>query len=89
MVIIQVSCKEPELLQREKQALIEWVKSQDKVTSLYIQNNTAFSDAADAPYEHLHGAEFVHEQIAGLKFRVSPAAFFQGCCHHRGLHYLQ
>ena len=94
MVILQVNAKEyPDDFVTEKKNIVDLIsklagernqetpliKRSDKtVTSLFIQNNTGLFDFSESPYELLLGNPYVHENLLGLKFRISPAAFFQG-----------
>ncbi|KAF5290360.1 hypothetical protein FQA39_LY14743 [Lamprigera yunnana] len=49
-----------------------------KVTSLYYQKIIKKTSSNDKFFpEHLHGDTHIEESILGLKFRVSPEAFFQ------------
>ncbi|GLD99870.1 hypothetical protein PINS_up008598 [Pythium insidiosum] len=49
-----------------------------QVTSLYIQEYAGVSAASeDDPLVHLHGSKTIEEILLGLRFSVSPSAFFQ------------
>ncbi|KAJ0407676.1 hypothetical protein ATCC90586_001858 [Pythium insidiosum] len=49
-----------------------------QVTSLYIQEYAGVSAASeDDPLIHLHGSKTIEEILLGLRFSVSPSAFFQ------------
>lgn len=49
------------------------------ITSLYFvrmgQRKSAGTE--DLPCEHVTGTEWIHEELLGLKFRISPHSFFQ------------
>uniref|UniRef100_F1KXT9 tRNA (uracil(54)-C(5))-methyltransferase n=1 Tax=Ascaris suum TaxID=6253 RepID=F1KXT9_ASCSU len=46
-----------------------------RVTSIYWQK---LANASDPPiYEHIAGTPYIYETIVGVRFRVSPGAFFQ------------
>ncbi|XP_062997650.1 tRNA (uracil-5-)-methyltransferase homolog B isoform X2 [Elgaria multicarinata webbii] len=48
------------------------------LTSLYFQESTMTrSPHEQSPYQLLHGEPHIFEEIRGLKFRISPDAFFQ------------
>lgn len=50
-----------------------------RVVSLYVQHHSGVSNAAppDAPLHHLFGLLRLEETLLGLKFQLSPTAFFQ------------
>ncbi|VEN61220.1 unnamed protein product [Callosobruchus maculatus] len=49
-----------------------------KVTSLYYQKTVRKTRNDDfVPAEHLWGEKYIYETVLGLKFRISPEAFFQ------------
>eukprot|EP01116_Phalansterium_solitarium_P014297 TRINITY_DN31882_c0_g1_i1.p1 TRINITY_DN31882_c0_g1~~TRINITY_DN31882_c0_g1_i1.p1 ORF type:complete len:629 (-),score=95.71 TRINITY_DN31882_c0_g1_i1:168-2054(-) len=50
-----------------------------RIESLLLQEYSGISETAplDCPFRVLHGSEYVHEEMLGLRFRVSPSAFFQ------------
>lgn len=50
-----------------------------KLTSLFIQFHSGVSNAApaDAPLKLLWGSPYLEESMLGLKFQLSPLAFFQ------------
>ncbi|KAF5277149.1 hypothetical protein FQR65_LT03855 [Abscondita terminalis] len=73
---------ENERLDQLKKDLVDYFFESDgkeaNVTSLYYQKlikKTSNEDVSLA--EHLHGDTHIEENILGLKFRVSPEAFFQ------------
>uniref|UniRef100_A0A915B449 tRNA (uracil(54)-C(5))-methyltransferase n=2 Tax=Parascaris univalens TaxID=6257 RepID=A0A915B449_PARUN len=46
-----------------------------RVTSIYWQK---LANASDPPvYEHIAGTPYIYETIVGVRFRISPGAFFQ------------
>ncbi|NXX36190.1 TRM2 methyltransferase, partial [Nicator chloris] len=48
------------------------------LTSLYFQESTMTRCSHEqSPYQLLHGAPHIFEELLGLKFRISPDAFFQ------------
>ncbi|XP_072785380.1 tRNA (uracil-5-)-methyltransferase homolog B isoform X2 [Taeniopygia guttata] len=48
------------------------------LTSLYFQESTMTRCSHEqSPYQLLHGAPHIFEELHGLKFRISPDAFFQ------------
>ncbi|XP_062358865.1 tRNA (uracil-5-)-methyltransferase homolog B isoform X4 [Cinclus cinclus] len=48
------------------------------LTSLYFQESTMTRCShQQSPYQLLHGAPHIFEELLGLKFRISPDAFFQ------------
>ncbi|XP_049817346.1 tRNA (uracil-5-)-methyltransferase homolog A isoform X2 [Aethina tumida] len=69
-------------LEQFKKGLIEFFANGDgkvaKVTSLYYQAIVKKQQDKDyIPPEHLYGDTHIYETILGLKFRISPEAFFQ------------
>jgi len=84
MAILQVRPEEitKEQYEQEKNKLIAYTTEHSAtvpVTSLYIQEHDGVSNAAasDSPLIHLWGDTHIYEQLLGLKFRISPTAFFQ------------
>jgi tRNA (uracil-5-)-methyltransferase len=61
----------------EKENLNKLLKS--KVTTLLWQESDALFNGFDEkkPLETLSGSGFVHEELLGIRFRISPLAFFQ------------
>ncbi|XP_076126880.1 tRNA (uracil-5-)-methyltransferase homolog A [Alosa pseudoharengus] len=49
------------------------------VTSLYVvkHGQRTSPNTDDLPCEHVTGDEWIHEELLGLKFRISPHSFFQ------------
>ncbi|XP_027715171.1 tRNA (uracil-5-)-methyltransferase homolog A [Vombatus ursinus] len=49
------------------------------VTSLYFveEGQRKSPNREDLPLEHIAGEKYIHEELLGLKFRISPHAFFQ------------
>ncbi|XP_071116030.1 tRNA (uracil-5-)-methyltransferase homolog A-like [Haliotis cracherodii] len=48
------------------------------VTSMYFhQSRARASTDKEEPYELVYGATHIYEEVLGLKFRISPDAFFQ------------
>ncbi|XP_068956891.1 tRNA (uracil-5-)-methyltransferase homolog A [Petaurus breviceps papuanus] len=49
------------------------------VTSLYFveEGQRKSPNREDLPLEHIAGDKYIHEELLGLKFRISPHAFFQ------------
>ncbi|XP_017778980.1 PREDICTED: tRNA (uracil-5-)-methyltransferase homolog A [Nicrophorus vespilloides] len=85
MLVVGVSPKDVsvERVDQLKKDLIEFFTTGEgkeaKVTSLYYQpllKRTSNEDRSSKP-QHLHGDTHIHETLLGLKFRVSPEAFFQ------------
>ncbi|KAG1335832.1 hypothetical protein G6F62_006496 [Rhizopus arrhizus] len=83
MILVQLSSADlsPERLDQEKANLIEFweKKSPVSVTTLLLQvwngSSNGFTDKA--PVETLVGSGYVHEELLGLRFRLSASAFFQ------------
>ncbi|XP_064391764.1 tRNA (uracil-5-)-methyltransferase homolog A-like [Halichondria panicea] len=71
----------PEEMAAEKKKLIEYFSGSEgeKVTplSLYVQELGRREVNWKPTYEHLLGPKHVHEDLLGLRFRISPDAFFQ------------
>jgi len=87
MVIIQINAShinetnssEDDKMEELKKKLIEYFSSEErivKVTSLYLSWSTQKNNNIDT-FVHLHGEQHIHETLNGLKFRISPDAFFQ------------
>ena len=68
-----------EELNKQKEDLINYCKEQESTESLYWQEWSGVSNVADAntPIILLLGSEIIYENLLGLKFRISPNAFFQ------------
>uniref|UniRef100_A0A6P7GQ24 tRNA (uracil(54)-C(5))-methyltransferase n=1 Tax=Diabrotica virgifera virgifera TaxID=50390 RepID=A0A6P7GQ24_DIAVI len=71
-----------EKLNKFKQDLVEFFSKGDgkdaNVTSLYYQKIVKKNHNNDiTPSEHLWGETHIYETILGLKFKISPEAFFQ------------
>ena len=48
------------------------------VTSVFIQEYSGVSSPApDHPVQCIWGDEHIEEEVLGLRFRISPGAFFQ------------
>uniref|UniRef100_H3B9R3 tRNA (uracil(54)-C(5))-methyltransferase n=1 Tax=Latimeria chalumnae TaxID=7897 RepID=H3B9R3_LATCH len=48
------------------------------LNSLYFQESTMTCCTHEqSPYQLLHGEPYIYEEVLGLKFRISPDAFFQ------------
>uniref|UniRef100_A0A673J785 tRNA (uracil(54)-C(5))-methyltransferase n=1 Tax=Sinocyclocheilus rhinocerous TaxID=307959 RepID=A0A673J785_9TELE len=49
------------------------------ITSLYFvrMGQRTSAGTEDLPCEHVTGEEWIHEELLGLKFRISPHSFFQ------------
>lgn len=81
LVIVTVYQRETseETVNSMKKALVDLFSSTTndgfRVTSLYFSRLERSSDAV--VYEHLWGAPYVYENLLGLRFRISPGAFFQ------------
>ncbi|XP_066594850.1 tRNA (uracil-5-)-methyltransferase homolog A-like [Prorops nasuta] len=50
-----------------------------KVTSLYLHtlDKKSTNGSSESNIEHISGAKFIEEVLLGMKFRISPLAFFQ------------
>jgi len=82
MVILQVNPAglSKEELETEKQEFVKWYESmKPSIQSLMWQEHSGVSNAAphDCKCHLLAGSEYVHEVLMGIKFRISPNAFFQ------------
>ncbi|XP_026066690.1 tRNA (uracil-5-)-methyltransferase homolog A-like [Carassius auratus] len=68
-----------QLKQNLRQYFTEGEGKESAITSLYFvrmgQRTSAGTD--DLPCEHVTGEEWIHEELLGLKFRISPHSFFQ------------
>ncbi|XP_059406947.1 tRNA (uracil-5-)-methyltransferase homolog A-like [Carassius carassius] len=62
-----------------RQHFTEGEGKESAITSLYFvrmgQRTSAGTD--DLPCEHVTGEEWIHQELLGLKFRISPHSFFQ------------
>lgn len=77
----------PQKLQEEeieelKQNLRQYFTGEGKesaITSLYFvrMGQRTSAGTEDLPCEHVTGEEWIHEELLGLKFRISPHSFFQ------------
>lgn len=82
MAIIQINTSylSKEELENLKFDIENFYKSEDlktKVTSVYL-GLTAQSNSTNVnSYEHICFEKHIHEELLGLKFRISPDAFFQ------------
>jgi 23S rRNA (uracil1939-C5)-methyltransferase len=48
------------------------------LTSIYSCVNTKVNDfLGDLPMDHVHGSEWVEEQLGSVRFRIGPKSFFQ------------
>ncbi|XP_071946281.1 tRNA (uracil-5-)-methyltransferase homolog A-like [Antedon mediterranea] len=73
----QQKLSEEEISKQKKSLRDYFVEGEGKsclLTSLYIQLQ---KDRERQPLEHLWGEKCIHESMMGLKFRISPEAFFQ------------
>lgn len=86
MLILQITPNDvaPETVKLEKEKMRDYLVSKCteesiQLTSLFFQENTGvFTGITDKfPMEIFHGEGHVHENLLGLKFRISPTAFFQ------------
>lgn len=86
MALVQIHPQqlEKEVIAAEKEKLINYFKKEQeegncRVDTLLFQAydgmHTVFNEAT--PYEVLAGDGFIHEELFGLTFRISPTAFFQ------------
>uniref|UniRef100_A0A672QY67 tRNA (uracil(54)-C(5))-methyltransferase n=1 Tax=Sinocyclocheilus grahami TaxID=75366 RepID=A0A672QY67_SINGR len=76
----------PQKLQEEeieelKQSLHQYFTEgkESGITSLYFvrMGQRTSAGTEDLPCEHVTGEEWIHEELLGLKFRISPHSFFQ------------
>ncbi|ORE02819.1 S-adenosyl-L-methionine-dependent methyltransferase [Rhizopus microsporus var. microsporus] len=83
LILIQMCSTDvpPERVQQEKTALIEfWQEKSDiSVTTLLFQewNGSSNGITDKAPIEALTGTGYIHEELLGLRFRLSAHSFFQ------------
>lgn len=68
-----------ELKQNLGQYFTEGEGKECAVTSLYFvrMGQRTSAGTEDLPCEHVTGEEWIHEELLGLKFRISPHSFFQ------------
>ncbi|XP_052260263.1 tRNA (uracil-5-)-methyltransferase homolog A-like [Dreissena polymorpha] len=70
-----------ETLNKVKENLRQFLSESDgkdvTVTSCYFRAHTDKTTCSDAPFEHLFGDKSITESLLGLKFQISPSAFFQ------------
>ncbi|KAG9300704.1 hypothetical protein G9A89_023502 [Geosiphon pyriformis] len=73
-----------EEINREKHGIRTYFKNIEysaeiKVTSIYFYRSREISDSesVEGQLEHIMGDEYVHEELLGNRFRISPRAFFQ------------
>ncbi|XP_073696411.1 tRNA (uracil-5-)-methyltransferase homolog A [Garra rufa] len=68
-----------ELKQNLRQYFTEGEGKESGITSLYFvrMGQRTSSGTDDLPCEHVTGEEWIHEELLGLKFRISPHSFFQ------------
>jgi len=81
MVIVQMHRQSltEEQLKEVKSNLVAHFTSDErkaKVSSIYFSYSSANNNAIDV-YEHLAGLEYIHQDMVGLKFRISCDSFFQ------------
>lgn len=83
LILIQMCSTDvpPERVQQEKADLIEfWQEKSDiSVTTLLFQewNGSSNGITDKAPIEVLTGTGYIHEELLGLRFRLSAHSFFQ------------
>ncbi|XP_026194175.1 uncharacterized protein LOC34619095 [Cyclospora cayetanensis] len=55
-----------------------------KVTSIYLQENSALSDSVEGhPMEKIYGSDVLEQRLFDLHFRLGPSSFFQVGCGAR------
>ncbi|MBN3298897.1 TRM2A methyltransferase, partial [Amia calva] len=61
------------------QYFFEGAGKESKVTSLYFvrEGQRKSPNLEDLPSEHVAGEKWIHEEMLGLKFQISPHSFFQ------------
>ncbi|TMW55164.1 hypothetical protein Poli38472_013926 [Pythium oligandrum] len=83
MIMLQVNPKgmSPEEKERLNQLVLEKLTDSSldyQVTSLFLQEYEGVSAASENdPLVHLHGEKTIEEHLLGMRFSVSPNAFFQ------------
>ncbi|KAA0716949.1 tRNA (uracil-5-)-methyltransferase -like protein A [Triplophysa tibetana] len=62
-----------------RQYFTEGEGKESGITSLYFvrMGQRTSAGTEDLPCEHVAGTEWIHEELLGLKFRISPHSFFQ------------
>uniref|UniRef100_A0A8C9WJM1 tRNA (uracil(54)-C(5))-methyltransferase n=1 Tax=Scleropages formosus TaxID=113540 RepID=A0A8C9WJM1_SCLFO len=62
-----------------RQYFMEGAGKESGVTSLYFvrEGQRTSPNVEDLPCEHVAGEKWIHEELLGLKFRISPHSFFQ------------
>ncbi|KAL4636058.1 hypothetical protein GN956_G13214 [Arapaima gigas] len=62
-----------------KEYFMEGAGKESGVTSLYFvrEGQRTSPNVEDLPCEHVAGEKWIHEELLGLKFRISPHSFFQ------------
>uniref|UniRef100_A0A9J7XDT0 tRNA (uracil(54)-C(5))-methyltransferase n=1 Tax=Cyprinus carpio carpio TaxID=630221 RepID=A0A9J7XDT0_CYPCA len=68
-----------ELKRNLHQYFTEGEGKESGITSLYFvrMGQRTSAGTEDLPCEHVTGEEWIHEELLGLKFRISPHSFFQ------------
>uniref|UniRef100_A0A672P6A8 tRNA (uracil(54)-C(5))-methyltransferase n=1 Tax=Sinocyclocheilus grahami TaxID=75366 RepID=A0A672P6A8_SINGR len=68
-----------ELKRNLRQYFTEGEGKESAITSLYFvrMGQRTSAGTEDLPCEHVTGEEWIHEELLGLKFRISPHSFFQ------------
>lgn len=68
-----------ELKRNLHQYFTEGEGKESAITSLYFvrMGQRTSAGTEDLPCEHVTGEEWIHEELLGLKFRISPHSFFQ------------